>query len=136
MDRWQGSLPLASASLISIVEKAAKGGVQFSLAERALFLACEFWSAISARGVIEHLGAGSIDALRYMSIIYSAIGAHGAARAMVDAIGELEGASHPQSQHKSLASLQVSLLKTQEPVDELIARFAENLRLGSSVGGF
>jgi hypothetical protein len=136
MDRWQGSLPLASASLISIVEKAAKGGVQFSLAERALFLACEFWSAISARRVIEHLGAGSIDALRYMSIIYSAIGAHGAARAMVDAIGELEGASHPQSQHKSLASLQVSLLKTQEPVDELIARFAENLRLGSSVGGF
>ena len=136
MDRWQGSLPLASASLLSIVEKAAKGGVQFSLAERALFLACEFWSAISARGVIEHLGAGSIDALRYMSIIYSAIGAHGAARAMVDAIGELEGASHPQSQHKSLASLQVSLLKTQEPVDELIARFAENLRLGSSVGGF
>ena len=136
MDRWQGSLPLASASLISIVEKAAKGGVQFSLAERALFLACEFWSAISARRVIEHLGAGSIYALRYMSIIYSAIGAHGAARAMVDAIGELEGASHPQSQHKSLASLQVSLLKTQEPVDELIARFAENLRLGSSVGGF
>jgi hypothetical protein len=136
MDRWQGSLPLASASLVSTFEKAAKRGVQFSLAERALFLACEFWSAISARRVIEHLGAGSIDALRYLSIIYSAIGAHGAARAMVDAIGELEGASHPQSQHKSLASLQVSLLKTQEPVDELIARFAENLRLGSSVGGF
>jgi hypothetical protein len=70
MDRWQGSLPLASASLVSTFEKAAKPGMQFSLAERALYLACEFWSAISARRVIEHLGAGSIDALRYMSIIY------------------------------------------------------------------
>jgi hypothetical protein len=132
MDRWQGYLPLASASLISTVERAAKGGVQFSLAERALFLACEFWSAISGRRVIEHLGAGSIDALRYMSIIYSAIGAHGVARAMVVAIGELEGASHPQTQHKSLASLQIRLLNIHEPVDELIARFAENLGLGSA----
>ena len=131
MDRWQGSLPLASASLVSTFEKAAKRGVQFSLAERALFLACEFWSAISARRVIEHLGAGSIDALRYLSIIYSAIGAHGAARAMVDAIGELEGASLPQTRYQYLTSLQLRLLTTPDPVDELIARFAQNLGLAS-----
>lgn len=136
MDRWQGYLPLASASLVSTFERAAKPGVQFSLAERALFLACDFWGAISARRVIEHLGAGSIDALRYMSIIYSAIGAHGVVRAMVVAIGELEGASHPQTRHTHLASLQARLLKTRDPVDELIARFAQNLGLGPGTSGF
>jgi hypothetical protein len=131
MDRWQGSLPLASASLVSTFEKAAKRGVQFSLAERALFLACEFWSAISARRVIEHLGAGSIDALRYLSIIYSAIGAHGVVRAMAVAIEELEGASLPQTRYQYLTSLQLRLLTTPDPVDELIARFAQNLGLAS-----
>ena len=131
MDRWQGSLPLASASLVSTFEKAAKRGVQFSLAERALFLACEFWSAISARRVIEHLGAGAIDALRYLSIIYSAIGAHGVVRAMVVAIEELEGASLPQTRYQYLTSLQLRLLTTHDPVDELIARFAKNLGLAA-----
>ena len=131
MDRWQGSLPLASASLISTFERAVKRGVQFSLAERALFLACEFWSAISRRRVIEHLGAGSIDALRYLSIIYSAIGAHGVVRAMVVAISELEGTSLPQTRYQYLTSLQLRLLTTPDPVDELIARFAQNLGLGS-----
>jgi hypothetical protein len=52
---------------------------------------------------------------------------------MVVAIGELEGASHLQTRHKHLASLQAHLLKTRDPVDELIARFAENLGLGSGV---
>jgi hypothetical protein len=110
--------------------------VQFSLAERALFQACEFWNAISARRVVEHLGAGAIDALRYMSIIYSAIGAHGVARAMVLAIAELEGTSVPQTRHEHLATLQVLLLKTGDPVDELITRFAQKLGLGSGDSGF
>jgi len=136
MTRWQGSLPLASASLVSTFEAAAKRGVQFSLAERALFLACEFWNAISARRVIEHLGAGAIDALRYMSIIYSAIGAHAVARAMVLAIAELEGTSIAQTRHEHLATLQVLLLKTGDPVDELIVRFAQKLGLGAGDSGF
>jgi hypothetical protein len=131
MDRWQGYLPASSASLLSRFESAAQRRVQFSPAERALFMACEFWTAVSARTLGAHLRASSIDTLRYMSILYSAIGAHGVASEIIIAIGEFECASHPQAIQQCLATLQENLLKTHEPVDQLIARLAEKLGLAS-----
>jgi hypothetical protein len=131
MGRWQKHLPLASASLVSTFEQAGRVGVQFSLAERALFLACEFWTAVSARRLAAHPGMGSIDALRYMSMIYSSMGAHAVANALIVAIRELECASHPLDRHQCLATLQERLLKTRDPVDQMIARLAETLGLGS-----
>jgi hypothetical protein len=134
MGRWQGHMPIANASLLSTFEKAAQGSVQFSPAERALFIACEFWTAVCARKLDVHLGVDSIDALRYMGMIYSAVGAHGVASAVMVAIGELERASHPQKRHTCLASLQERLLTINDPVDQLIARLAEKLGLGSGTG--
>ena len=131
MSRWKGHLPMASASLPSILERAARGGAQFSLAERALFMACEFWSAIAARRLATHLGAGAADTLRYMNIIYSAIGAPEVASAVIVAVGELEDASSAQGRLKCLTALQDRLLRTREPVDRLIARLAESLGIGS-----
>jgi hypothetical protein len=124
---------MANASL-RLLSRAAQSGVQFSLAERSLFLACEFWTAVCTRGLAAHLGADAIDALRYIGMIYSAIGAHGVASAAFVAIGELQSAAHPQERHRCLANLQERLLKTRDPVDELIARLAENLGLGSGSG--
>jgi hypothetical protein len=121
---------MASASLPSILQRAARGGAEFSLAERALFMACEFWSAIAARRLAKHLGAGAIDTLRYMNIIYSAIGAHEVASAVIVAVGEFEAASSPQGRLKCLTGLQDRLLRTKEPVDHLIARLARNLGIG------
>jgi hypothetical protein len=131
MDRWQKHLPLASASMVSTFEKAGQLGVQFSPAERALFMACEFWTAVSTRRLAAHPGMGSIDALRYMSMIYLSMGAHGVASAVIVAIGELECAPRPQDRHQCLATLQEKLLKTRDPVDQMIARLAESLGLGS-----
>jgi hypothetical protein len=131
MVRWQGYLPEASASLLSTFNRASRRGVQFSLAERALFMACEFWTAISERNLAAHLGADSIDALRYMSIIYSSIGAQAVVSAMGAAIVEIEGTAHQLTRNKCLAALQERLLKTQDPVDQLIARMAVKLGLGS-----
>lgn len=133
MDRWLGYLPVSSASLLSTFERAARNGVQFSLAERALFMACEFWTAISARKLSAHLGADSVDALRYMSIVYSGIGAHDVARTLIVAIGELEATSHRQVRDNCVAALQERLLKSRDPVDQLIARFTETLGLGSAM---
>ena len=130
MSRWKGLLPMASASLPSILERAARGGAEFSLAERALFMACEFWSAIAARRLATHLGAGAVDTLRYMNIIYSALGAHEVASAVIVAVGEFEAASSPQGRAKCLTGLQERLLRTKEPVDHLIARLARNLGIG------
>lgn len=131
MGRWQGHLPMASANLRPILDKAAQGGTQFSLAERAIFMACEFWTAIAAQKLVMYLGEGAMDTLRYMNIIYSAIGAPNVASAVIATVGELEGSSSPQIRLTCLRALQDRLLKTEDPVDHLIARFVERLRLGA-----
>lgn len=132
MSRWKGHLPMASASLPSILERAARGGSQFSLAERALFMACEFWNAIAARRLATHLGGGAIDTLRYMNIIYSGIGAPQVASAVSAAVRELEGVSSAQGRLRCLTALQERLLRIKEPVDHLIARLADSLGIGSN----
>lgn len=130
--RWQGHLPLASAKLLPTFDRAGRVGTPFSPAERALFLACEFWGAISARRLVGHLGEDSLGALRYMTIIYSAIGAHRVVNAMIVAIGELECTSMPEERYQRLVALQARLLTTRDPVDELIVHLAENLGFGQS----
>jgi hypothetical protein len=131
MDRWQGYLPVSNASLLLTFERAAQRGVQFSPAERALFLACEFWTAVAGRKLAAYLGANPLDSLRYMSIVYSGIRAHGVTSALFVCIGELESASHPQARYSCVAALQERLLKTTDPVDQLITHLAEKLGLGA-----
>lgn len=134
MERWQEHLPLSSASLLPAFDRATRRRVPFSPAERALFMACEFWSAVLARSLAAHSGSNAVDMLRYMHILYSAIGAQAVANEMVIAIGELADAPDPQAQRHCLGKLQENLLGTGDPVDQLIAGLAERLGLGSSSG--
>jgi hypothetical protein len=134
MDRWQEYLPVSSASLLSTFDRAIQRRVQFSPPERALFMACEFWTAVLARRLVAHSGPGALDTLRYMSILYSAMGAHAVANEIVIAIGEWCGDPDAQAQRQCLGKLQENLLKTGDPVDLLIARLAEKLGLGSGGG--
>ena len=130
MDRWQGYLPLAEARLRPAVSRAAGNRTSFSSAERALYTACDFWTAVSTHSLAPHLSLGPLDALRYASILFAAIGADGVVRDVTAAIDELQRASYPHQQVQCLAKLQERLLKTLEPVDQLIARLAETLSLG------
>src|SRR5580693_204918 len=125
MERWQRYLPLSSARLLPTFDRAVQKSLQFSPAERALFMACEFWSAVLARSLIAHSGSNAVDVLRYMSILFSAMGAQAVASEIDVAIGECAGAHDPQVQRQCLGKLQESLLKTRDPVDLLIARLAE-----------
>lgn len=131
MDRWQGHLPITTASMRSTLTRAARERLQFSSAERALFTACEFWVAVCSRKLAPHLGVGPLDALRYAGILYTAIRADGVAAAVIVAINELECTSDPQEQHECLAKLQEQLLRTHDPVDHLIAHLAKTLRWGA-----
>lgn len=130
MDRWQRYLPVTSASLRVALTRAARDRLQFSSAERALFTACEFWVAVCSGNLAPHLGVAPLDALRYASILYTAIRADGVAAALIVAINQLECAADPQEQHQCLAKLQEQLLSTRDSVDHLIAHLAQTLRLG------
>jgi hypothetical protein len=94
-------------------------------------MACEFWTAVQARTLVAHIGSGTVETLRYLSILYAGFGAHGAANQMIIAVGEFGGAADPRAQRQCLGKLQENLLQTHEPVDLLIAHLAERLGLGS-----
>jgi hypothetical protein len=130
--RWQGHLPVASQALASLLVRAARGGMQFSPPERALFTACEFWVAVERRALPVHLGANVADPLRYQSIIFAAMGAHHVACTLIIGVGEFSKSATPLEGLKCLTVLQERLSRTQDPVDELIARLADNLGLSAA----
>jgi hypothetical protein len=94
-------------------------------------MACDFWTAVCSRSLAPHLGERPLDALRYLSILYTAIRADEVAAAVIVAISELESSSGPQEQHHCVATLQERLLWTKDPVDQLIAGLAQTLRWGT-----
>lgn len=131
MNRWQEHLPVASLALSPLFERATSGGVQFSAAERALFTASEFWVAIKTRTLVAHLGPHNLDALRYLSIVYSAMGAHHVARILTTGVGEMGDTATPQDRLKCLTALQERMVRTHDSVDQLIAGLAHKLGLSS-----
>ena len=134
VNRWQGHLPAASNALSALLERAGSGGAQFTAPERALFAACEFWVAVQSRTLVTHLGPHCADSLRYLSIVYAALGAPDMARLLVVGVGETCDASTPVDRLERLTALQERMAQTQEPVDRLIAELAQSLGLSSAPG--
>jgi hypothetical protein len=131
VNRWQGHLPGASLALSALLKRAGRGGLQFTAAERSLFTACEFWVAVKTRTLATHLGAHAADALRNLSIVYSAMGAHHIARVLFAGIGEIDSTASPSGRFECLTALQQHIADTADPVDQLIAGLAHNLGLSA-----
>jgi len=123
-------MPESSSALGSLLERAASGNCTFSPAERALFMACEFWVAVETRVLVRHLGADPAESIRYQGLVFGAIGAQGVSRALVSALREYAACAGPPARRRCLDLLQERLAGTQEPVDFLIAELAD--RLGMS----
>jgi hypothetical protein len=96
-----------------------------------LFTACEFWVAVKTRTLATHLGAHAADALRNLSIVYSAMGAHHIARVLFAGIGEIDSTASPSGRFECLTALQQHIADTADPVDQLIAGLAHNLGLSA-----
>jgi len=129
--RWHGHLPEATLALGTLLERAATGGAPFSAAERALFMACEFWVAVEMQALEAHLGADPLNGLRYLSLVFGAIGTQAVARALQSGIRGLEGAASSAARQQCLVALQAHLARTHDPVDRLIAELARSLGMAA-----
>ena len=127
---WRGHLPITSEVLLSILERAVRGGPDSSFDEHILYTACEFWAAIFARTVVKHLGSKAVDNLRSAGIAFSVIGALRVASTLNAALGELTNAPTKSRRRACLRALEDELPKTKDAVDQLIADFAKNLKEG------
>jgi hypothetical protein len=125
--KWPGHRPGTRARLEIILSSAASRAGGPSLAERALFAACDCWSAASTGSLTWHLGVDPAVRLRSLASIYAAIGAKQTARLMELALGELPGARSEQHCQQLIARLEVAILRTRANVEELLHRFTLRL---------
>jgi hypothetical protein len=128
--RWREHLPTASAELSPLLSQAAERGGEFPLAERAMFMACEFWAAVAGRTLPKYLGADGIGTLRYMTIVFLAMGAPLSARSIARAVACMNSASTPEAHHACQIALQSRLLAAKEPVDALLTALVRMLQAG------
>jgi hypothetical protein len=124
---WGGHSAVTRWKLLAILERAAEGGDDFSISERALYVACEFWAAVRARTLRVFLGPAAAEQLRYVAIVYSAIGAVEVAREVKQALHALSLADTSSQCAQCVASLQERLRLSNDPLDDLITRFAQRL---------
>ena len=133
MGTWRGHLPITCEMLLPILERAAAGANDFSRAERILYTTCEFWAAVGTRSIVAHLGSEVVDNLQNAIIAFSTIGAEHVESTLNAVNCALANARTKQGRLECLAALEHDLPKTQDPVDVLIARFAEDLKASSTV---
>ena len=124
MSLWPGHQPGTRTRLYAILDQAARAAGGLSLAERALFAVCEFWSAVSTQSLECHLGANPEQRLRSAAMVYGAMGAKRTARAMQKTLGELAHTQDEWQRQRRIAALEAVMLKARASINELIARFA------------
>jgi hypothetical protein len=127
MSKWPGHRPGTRARLEIILSSAASRAGGPSLAERALFAACDCWSAATTGSLAWHLGVDPASRLRSLASIYAAIGAKRTAHLMQLALSELSGARTERHGQQLIARLEVAILRTRANVEELLRRFTLRL---------
>jgi hypothetical protein len=130
-DSWRGHLPITYEVFLPILERAATGETAFSCSERILYTTCEFWAAVTAQSIVTHLGSEVIDNLRNAMVAFSTIGAKHVANTLNAVLSDLSNVTTKQGRLACLAALEHELPKTNDRVDQLIARFASHMKESS-----
>jgi hypothetical protein len=84
-------------------------------------MACDFWTAVATKTLVAHLGAEPVGKLRYMGIMYSAMGAPDISDTLHRAASDLTGIAVLADRPARLLALEARLLRTPDSVDRLIA---------------
>lgn len=125
-DGWHGHLPITQLRMLSILERCTLGRSDFTLAERGLYTACEFWAAVKTHTLNAHLGSDAAERLRQASLVFTAMGAVHAGRSIDATRRGLATPLTPQQRRRRVSALEGQLRSVDEPIDQLIARFAQD----------
>jgi hypothetical protein len=131
-DTWSGHLPIAQRRLLSIIERGRAGAHDFALAERSLFVICEFWAAVVARDLATDWRSRVDESLHALVAICAAIGLSEVAEALAEAGRDLNGPLTAAQRHHRLRALEEQLLGLNTPLDQIIAAFAQDISPVSS----
>jgi len=124
-DQWAGHSEATRQTLLAILERADDGREDFSMADRILFTACEFWVAVEAGTLKAFLGTTALEQLRCSAFAYRAIGAVEVAREVEVALKALRLADTGGRRVQCIEGLQARLRQSAEPTSDLIDRFSQ-----------
>jgi hypothetical protein len=123
---WQGHFPVTCVAMMSLLDRAAAGQEKFSPAERVLFVACEFWSAVNAVELDAFFDLKAEDPTRDARVALRIVGAVKLADMLDPGVLGPAGARTSARRRRRLSELEASFREIAEPVDLLLARFAWN----------
>ena len=129
MRDWNGHEPATSDVLLDLLTTAHTGRTRFSIAQRALFTACEFWAATKNSALMEHLSDDTENKLQAAEQSFTLIGLKWTTVVIKRARLQL-AVDTPVSLQQIIEEMQSALSGTDEPVDAAIATFAGQARSG------
>ena len=126
---WEGHKPATSALLLDVITTATTGSAKVSRADRVLFTACEFWASARNSSLLSQLSDDPVTQLRAAEAAFTVIGLKRAAGIVQRARMDMMKTSPPVPLEAVTNSLEKELATLDEPVDQMIADFANNQAL-------
>ena len=126
---WEGHKPATSALLLDVITTATTGSAKVSRADRVLFTACEFWASARNGSLLSQLSEDPVTQLRAAEAAFTVIGLRTAAGIVQRARMDMMKTSPPVPLQAVANNLEKELAALEEPVDQMIADFANNQAL-------
>ena len=126
---WEGHKPATGALLLDVITTAASGSAKVSRADRVLFTACEFWASARNGSLLSQLSDDAVTQLRAAEAAFTVIGLKKAAGIVQRARMDMMKTSPPVPLQAVTDNLEKELATLDEPVDQMIADFANNQAL-------
>ena len=123
-EHWAGHKPATSALLLDVITTAATGSAKVSRADRVLFTACEFWASARNGSLLVQLSEDPVTQLRAAEAAFTVIGLKAAAGIVQRGRLEMMKPSPPVPLQFVTDTLERELAALDEPVDQMIADFA------------
>ena len=122
---WRGYYPIAGFVLEALTKKSrGHESVEFTHAERVLFIASDFLAAAAQRRLEGYLAVNRVQMLRTALPAFEEIGAVRVVSILRVAIGELTNRSAVLNAEQVTADVEDQVLHTEDSLDDLIARYA------------
>ena len=126
---WEGHNPTTSVALLDVITTAATGSAKVSRADRVLFTTCEFWASARNRTLVEQLSEDAVSQLARAEVAFLAIGLPRSAEVIQRGRVALSQGNRPGSLQEVVQTIERSLAETDEPVDRMIADYANAQQL-------
>jgi len=126
-ETWRGHYPITSFVLEALSKRqSSDGSVDFTHAERVIFVACAFWAASARGSLLDYLGDEAIARLNTAKEAFSAIGAVRVASVLRLRIDDLMQSIAPPRLARIVTKIEDQLAHSEDDVDQLIAAYTAN----------